>query len=304
MNLVASVRKSVLKCLPHDGSDRKVVAALSAMEPSQLLVLYINWSNRFIRPVRRQVMTSRAFDQNPIVNERSVAVAQIINDIEQGRDLTKYLSRRLKTGFELPRNPGKKNLNRLEHLDLLLNEWGIHHLHVSTIVESDGFVQRDDPLLFAIFTSQRAFLIDVMGHKDFANDRLIRMVLDTWPDEGLVSELKGVMGGKSTYTKEDRAMLRSAGISTFVQIDQRVFSPGTGISTAGTSMKATSLCGRIMRTLKRFEDQVKADPNRIVALIRQHGCRPSDTPDFEFAIFQSGFGVIETTSGAAIGLNV
>jgi hypothetical protein len=93
-----------------------------------------------------------------------------------------------------------------------LNDWGIHHLHVSTAVEADGFVERDGPprpLLFAIFKQQRAYLIDVMGHEDFADDRLIRIIFDTWPNDGLVSEVKGILGGVKSYTKEERTKQRS-----------------------------------------------------------------------------------------------
>jgi hypothetical protein len=69
---------------------------------------------------------------NPTLTHQSETIAQIIDDIEQGRDLTKYLSRRVAIGFDLPSAKGKKNLAKQRHLDLLLNDWGIHHLHVST----------------------------------------------------------------------------------------------------------------------------------------------------------------------------
>ncbi len=57
-----------------------------------------------------------------------------------------------------------------------------------------------------------------------------------------------------------------------------------------------------MRTLDIFEEQVKKDPSQILALIRQHGAKPSNPPEFKFALFQGGFGVVEKTSGAGIGL--
>jgi hypothetical protein len=91
-----------------------------------------------VPPQRRTVMRSKEFDQNPVVAQRSVAIAQIISDIERGNELTKYLSRRVRTGFALPKNPKKKELNKLQHLDLLLNDWRIYHLHLSTTVESDA----------------------------------------------------------------------------------------------------------------------------------------------------------------------
>ena len=68
-------------------------------------------------------MRSTEFDQNIVADERSGAVLQITDDIEQGNDLTKYLSRRVRSGFVLQDKPNKKNLRRLHHLDMLFNEW-------------------------------------------------------------------------------------------------------------------------------------------------------------------------------------
>jgi hypothetical protein len=286
MSLAESARKWVLANLPYDQGDPNIVAALDAMSPRHLLVLYLNWRDRLIAAQPRRVLKSGAFDQNEIVRQRALVIWQIIDDIENGRDLTKYLSRRIKSGFELPPKPGIKKLSRLKHLDLLLNDWGIHHLHISTTIEADGFVERDGPLLFAIFKPHQAYFIDAMGHEDFADDRLIRIVSDAWPNEGLVSEVKGIVGGLKPYRKEDRAALRSAGLFSFIQIDGRVFwSSMGGISSAGTSAKASVMSGRILRTLKQFEDQVQSNPAEIVETMRRHGVDLGGKPNFEFAFF-------------------
>ena len=305
MNLIDSVAEWVLGALPYDRSDPDVVRALNRKHPGELLALYYNWRNKLIPAHPRQVMCSREFDQNPIAAERSDVIAKIIAHIEQGDDLTKYLSRRVRTGFELPQNPAKKMLNKLQHLDLLLNEWRIHHLHLSTTVEPDGFVERDDPLLFAIFLPGKAYLLDIGTHDTFADDGLARIAIESWPADQLFLELDGVLGLRdgSPYSSEDRKKLRGAGIGSFIQIGNRVFSPPGGISTAGTSTQASMWSNHIMRALRHFEEQVQKDPSQIVDIIRQHGAHPSDTPEFKFAMFENGFGVIETQSGAGINLS-
>jgi hypothetical protein len=108
MSLAESARNWVLKNLPYDEADPKIVAALQAMSPWHLLVLYLNWRDRLIPASQRRVLRSSDFNQNAIVRERGSAISQIIDDVEQGRDLTKYLSRRVKIGFELPPRPGTK----------------------------------------------------------------------------------------------------------------------------------------------------------------------------------------------------
>lgn len=248
-------------------------------------------------------MRSPVFDINPIVHERSAAVAQIVADIEHGRNLTRYLSRRVEIGFDLPRARSTKNLYKRGHLDLLLDDWGIHHLHVSTTTDPDGFVERADPIIFAIFKPERAYFIDAGTHRDFARGQLIRIIIETWPDDGLAFELKGILGGARSYTDEERTKLRAAGLSVLsVQINSRCFAPAGGFSTAGISDKASINSERIMRTLTLFEEQIRADPTPIIETMRHYGGHPTDAPEFEFSFFQEGFGVIETRSGVAIGL--
>jgi hypothetical protein len=304
MALAETVVDWVMKALPHDASDADVVAALRGKHPGALLTLFFNWQGRLIPAQPRQVVRSMDFDQNPIVAERPTVIAEIICDMERGSELTKYLSCRVRIGFELPRNPKKKQLRRFRHLDLLLNDWGVHHFHLSTNVESNGFVERDDPLLFVMFRADKAYLLDIGTHKTFEDDRLAQIAISNWPDDQLFLEIKGISGLRAgnPYTSDERKKLRSAGIFSFIQIGNRLFSPAGGFSSAGTSTQASILSNRIIRTLKKFEEHVLADPSPIIAFIRQCGGKPSDPPEFEFALFQNGFGVIEKTSGCPIGL--
>jgi hypothetical protein len=133
-----------------------------------------------------------------------------------------------------------------------------------------------------------------------ARERVIRLIVENWPNESLISELKGVVGTSRSYTDEERAQLRGAGITTMVQIDNRVFMPGIGISSAGTSVVATMAASRALRVLKHFEEQANANPDKIADYIRQHGGQIDGKPAFVFSVFESGFGVIETNSGVPI----
>lgn len=300
INLSESLRNYVLANLPHDRTNAEVVAALSDMAPAELLVRYINWQNRLISVSPREVLQSPTFAENPLVQARSTTVRKIVKDIERGDDLAKYLSRGIQVGFLLPRDPSKKELHRRRDLDLLLNDWGIHHLHISTTVEADGFVERDGPLIFAAFKQRTAYLIDVMSHRDWTNEHLIQVIVRSWPNAGLVFELKGIIPSKQNWTAGERAQLRGAGLSTAVTIDSRSFMPSFGISTAGTSTQASLTAMRILRTLKQFEEKLNANPEEVVKFIRQHGGNVRGDTGFEFSFFNQGFGVIETTGGFPI----
>jgi hypothetical protein len=305
MALADTVTEWVLRALPHDRQDHDVVTTLSSKHPGALLAFYHDWCSRMISAHPRTVMRSVEFKQNPVSIERSEVIGTMIAEIEQGIDLTKYLSRRVRVGFELPKDSTKKKLGKLQHLDLLLNEWRIHHLHLASTVEADGFVGRNDPLLFAMFLPGKAYLLDIGTHDSFADERLAHIAIETWPDEQLFLEIKGILGlrGGNAYSVDDRRQLRGAGLASFIQIGNRVFMPPGGITSAGTSTQATLWSNHIMRTLKKFEEQVTEDPSRIVAFIRAHGGNPDEPPKFKFAIFRNGFGVIEAQSGVPINLS-
>lgn len=208
------------------------------------------------------------------------------------------------TGFTLPPKPGAKNLAILQHLDLLLNEWGIHHLHISMTPEADGFVKRDDPLLFAMFHPETAYPLDIGTHSSFVDERLAVIAIENWPEAQLFLEIKGIqLRDGVPYSPEERRQMRSAGLFSLIPIGDKVFAPRGGISSAGTSTAASLQTNHIIRTLRSFEKQVQANPAEIADLIRSRGHEPGSPPTFKFALLQDGgFGVVETVSGCAIGL--
>lgn len=302
MSLFDTVGTWVLDNLAYDRGNPEVVAALKAKSPFELLIIYLNSRSRFVDPLPRQVLRSSAFDANPVVSERREAIAAIIQDIERGNLLTKYLSERVGIGFELPIDPQKKQLNRRKDLDLLLNEWGIYHLHISTEIGPTGFVKRTKPLIFAIFKPAHAYLIDVMEHGRWADDHLIRVVVEAWPNAGLVSEMLGILSGKNRWSNEERLQLRGAGIATSVAIDGRAYLPGPGMSSDGSSPTFFFKARQVLRALKNFEDQKDKLADKIVEAIKQKGRQIEGTPEYRFSVFENGYGVIETKSGVEIPL--
>ena len=86
VDLKESARRWVLQNLPYDHGDAALVAYLAGLNAHRLLVVYHNWMNRQVKPQPRTVHKSNAFQQNPLTTHRASDLAQIIDDIEQGRD--------------------------------------------------------------------------------------------------------------------------------------------------------------------------------------------------------------------------
>jgi hypothetical protein len=250
--------------LPHDGSDPDVVAALRNKHPGAILALYYNWCNRLISAHPRKVMRSEPFNKRLVSAEQPDVIGKIIADIEQGVELTKYLSRRVRVGFELPKNSTKKKLGRLQHLDLLLNEWRIHHFHLDSTVEAHGFVKRGAPLLFAMFLPEKAYLLDIGTRGNFADERLVHIAIETWPDEQLFLEIKGILGPRG------ETLTRSTIVDNYEELDSQALSrSGTAClcRPAALLQRARPLrlrCGRIMscapsRNLKSTRERTRRD---------------------------------------------
>ena len=72
------------------------------------------------------------------------AVFRIRNLLTNGEDVTPYLSR---------------SIGVAASKDKLLWDYGIHHFHLNRKVDSSGFIERSDYLLFAILADADAFFV-------------------------------------------------------------------------------------------------------------------------------------------------
>lgn len=292
-HLLASLRQLVLDHLPYDRNDAEVVSQLSSEGPGTLLRRWINWRTRLLLPEPRQIFPSREFLANPILHRRSLDIQALLDDIRTGEDLTKYLSRRVVHGYVSPN--GKKR-HRREDLDLMLNAWGIHHLHFSRKVEADGFVERDNPIIFAIFRKGRVYLIDILFHGDWAREHVVQVIVNNWPDAGLVHEMKGVDLVRPV-TDQERLELQNVQINTVLKIDGKVYWPGGGMTAAGFGVNASRAADYVVLELEAFASMFEQDPQSIAS--RAEGGKKGwpDEPEFAVEFRPDAFGVVELKSG-------
>lgn len=214
------IRRHIVKSIP-DFAD---------LDLKDLLIEYRSWRARFIAPQKRAVHISAELESTMTLGQRT-ALDDVVGSIERGADLTPRLSRAIR----LPKRNGRP--------DRLLSAWGVHHLHLGVQLDSDGIVERGDEVLFAMFTDTDAYLIGIYAHQprdNWAAEDILRIVVNNWPDEGLVLESRYAIGLSQTFDDEDRLQLRNAGINALLEIDGRVYSPGSiGMTVAGGPMTAT-----------------------------------------------------------------
>lgn len=298
MDLLEDIRQFVLSSLPCLPSAR---TELEAKDAHELLVIYRNWQERLIRPVPRKVYRSQALSANPLAEhpQYGPALEQIARMLEAGMEVTPHLSRNVVHGYQEDASGQKFR----KDLDLMLNDWGVHHLHLSTRIEADGFVERTGPLLFAFIKNNDAYLIDIMDHGNWVCRHVFETMVKEWPEAELAHEVKGVIGLAREVSEADHKTLRKKHANAFVEIGGTVYMPSRGISAAGTSITATMAANRLIDTIDEAQQHLTDNPDYFSSLMRQNGIEPPPALDLHFHIFdEGGYGVIERQTGVALRL--
>jgi hypothetical protein len=151
----------------------------------------------------------------------SAEIAELVRKMEAGEDLKPHLSRAVDTAFlSVQERAAFPQHQREKDLDRMLADWGIHHLHLSNVVEADGFVTRGNNLLFALFSRNDAYLVGIYTHRDWLHEELVAIIVRNWPGVGPFHKLNYALGPTHTPTEEERRQHRKLGVSGgFVEVD-------------------------------------------------------------------------------------
>jgi len=296
MDFAADLHAQIMETLPHDPADRSLLAAKS---PGELLIWYLNWRGRFVPAIHWRVHISQALaSKRPLSDpDQESALDAIVATLRSGGDVTPHLSRSVTQGFTSRRR-------RRNHLDLMLNDWGVHHLHLSTVPEADGFVVRTGPILFAAFVGGDAWLIDVIPHgKGHPNAWTTQSVLQTiateWPDSGLLLALPGIEPSRDPATDDERRNLRANGYAAVFEHGDTVYMPrALGISSGGTSTRTSGLAMNILARMRHVEKELRARVGPVWSAFASQPDFPA-SPDFTFVIGDDGIAVVEGSTGIA-----
>lgn len=219
----------------------------------EISIQYFNLLRRLISVEPRKVLISEEFSCPP---ELTSGLNLVKEKIEQGKDLRSHLSRRIVD---------------LDYNDDLLNDWDIYHLHLGSTVDQDGFIKRTGPVLFARFDEQNAYFINVMGHGNWTNKDMIRIIHRNWPESIERFRIEGVRLSHS-LTDKDRKKLRKDVIS-FIELEPGVVyaPPGMGASTAGTGQEVVTASDRYATRIRSYENVIKESIEEISKKAKDEG---------------------------------
>lgn len=281
MNLRASVRDWAIENMPYDRRDDQIISYLKNAPLCSLIIKILNWNSRFISVKPRNVHLSKSI-MAKCSDDIKPDLMKIIYDIELGVNLRRYLSHDVLVAFES--NAFKvKGRRKRANIDFLLNDWGIHHLHISTKISDDGFV-RSKNLLFALFKSDDAYLIDIGVHGDWVKEHLVRILHEEFPESGGTFVLSGITGAREGFSEKDRWQLRNSGVTTAVTVKGKFVVAGGGITSAGTALAITIKADLLLKKLDDFEKLWLSNPERVQQASAEVGIPISCQPNFSFTI--------------------
>lgn len=285
-DFIGDVRRQMLALLRSSGFD-----ASEHMDASRACRLYFNARKRRIEPRVRKVHFSRELQGRAAGLADCHGIEAVRCTSEAGGNLNPFLSTRIED---------------LECDDLLLNDWGIHHLHLGTWRRKrrKGFVGRSSSLLCARLEPNAAYFIDIIAHKpssSFADDSLMAILHGNWPDLLERYRLNGVQPVSEPFTPKQRERLRHAGVSVGVQVDGAVYAPpGGGYMTSKFSMESVLLSDRLLWAARSLEAQCRANPSALLATVQRTTGRVLARLAIALLLDADGLRVVETQTGAEL----
>lgn len=279
-----------MRALPVDPS-----ATMGALDFGSLHQIYATWRGRVPAARPRRVHPSPELLANPDRARYGEGLTDVMRTIAEGDDLRPRMSTAIEHAYS-PRMPRLLAHRRPSerHVDRLLADWGLHHLHLSSEPHSSrsDFLRRTRHVLIASFLPHDAYLIDVVQHEsDGANWSalaILETIVRNWPDAGILMASNfavGLEGGN--WADEDRRELRRAGIATgAVEINGRVWSAG-GQGLTGVPMAVARHCMGISWQLSGYEPTEERVRDELTSMATKHGVPDEwralvDSDDFGF----------------------
>ncbi len=247
---VAQFQDEMVRMLPTRGGREK--DAFAALDVHEQALRFMNWQSRLVHPHPRQVNKASGFDSLPAVQANRSGVEALLASLARGDDVNAHLSDKVMQGYCI-HPPGRKDG---PDFDLLLNEWGIHHLHLDQAPGKNGFRARTRELLYVIFGHGVAFVLAVAPHGEWTSKRFIETTVRSWPDQGLFVALNGVLPGQG-WTEDEHKGLRKTGLTTAAVVNDRLWISGVtcGMTMALMSTRITRETGKLLRCIHQASEQ-------------------------------------------------
>lgn len=243
----------------------------------EVCLQYFNYQKRRVDVRPRAVLESVQFVVPPDVQ---VGYTALKAKMQNGDDLRPHLSRLLA---------------RLNYDDPMLNDWGVHHFHLGTVIEGDGFVDRTGPLLYARVLPDRILCLQILAHQNWTNRDLIETWHTNWPDTLAPYRLPADIVAPPNPTEQELQRLRRAHVNTHVQVPDgtNYAPPGSGATTSGVAVDVAMTCNRHRKIMRGLERYVRDNIGHIVQAAGADGVTLPTPCRFRLQVDQGSFVAVE-----------
>lgn len=274
---------------------RELVKALGGgLDPQRhslgdLIRRYFARIRRLIPPAKRRVTFVRQFWDGDLISRHLGKVFALTRLVEDGADLTPYLSTRAM-------RPGTQPRDAHHDGDFGLAAYDVHHLHFDPIDPAGPRKVRqkdkEDAMLFATFGRDSAAFLMVGPHTAFHDGTLEAAVVQARADAGHMV-LPGLQGERA-FTPQQRTAMGRRGINTTVDIGgQAVIS--SMVMGNGTSMRTLRMADFAASRIQEL-DLILDDTARARQLL---GERVPDAPVFQWCFDHTRLVLVERTGGTS-----
>lgn len=205
-------------------------------------ILYFNTLIRTIDPRPRKVHFAVTYNANFPAGQEQL-VSALLAKVTRGDDLTPFQSRKLV----------KK---KLHGHDAMLNDWGIHHLHLETTGTKN--------LLMCHVADDALYAIGFWPHDSWVSKDIIVSLIDSWPD--MFERYRRPEMEAPDLTDAQLLNLRSKNVNALFRHPQRgaYLAIGGGLNSAGGNVWATTSYDRLVYELDALEEKVRVELGQAV----------------------------------------
>jgi hypothetical protein len=217
---------------------------------------------------------------------------RLIDLMRSGGDLTPYLSTRAMVGYSS--KPGMAwQEGKSGHLDMALNAYGVHHLHLKPASDNGKRSGGSNELLFVGVSRDEVLLLLLGDHSSMKDGTLHRAVVNH--KAGGIWTLKGVVAPDESHTDVEAVQLLRRGVSAPGVAGDKVVVAGL-LSAAGTSLEHGLWADRICDFIEEQDGQL--DTPQFRARIRNEwGVPVSDDAPLSWCFSHADFGLLNESTG-------
>lgn len=255
-------------------------ATMRELDFRALHQVYATWRGRVPAPRPRRVHISRELLANPDRARYGDGLADMLREIANGDDLRPRMSTAIGGAYTPNVPPFLARRRHERHMDRLLADWGLHHLHLYSEAHRtrQGFLRRSSHVLFVAFLPDDAYLVDLALHEsdgaNWAALAILQLIVHNWPDAGVLMPSNYVTGlAHGNWSDEDRQELRAAGLAAgAVEIDGRLWVAGLGgQGLTGVPMPVAQHCMGVSWLLSGYQPTEQELSEQLTAMAAKHG---------------------------------